>query len=40
MGFIFFDILAYIGALYVDRDLEYCQVFAEVCFFPRLKVTK
>ena len=27
---------AYLGALYVDKDLEYCQKFAEVCFFPRL----
>ena len=27
---------AYLGALYVDKDLEYCRVFAEVCFFPRL----
>ncbi len=28
---------AYIGALYVDKDLEYCRKFAEVCFFPRLR---
>ena len=27
---------AFIGALYIDKDLEYCQVFAQVCFFPRL----
>lgn len=27
---------AFIGALYIDKDLEYCQKFAEVCFFPRL----
>ena len=26
---------AFMGALYVDKDLEYCQVFAAVCFFPR-----
>ena len=26
---------AFLGALYVDKDLEYCQVFAAVCFFPR-----
>ena len=28
---------AFLGALYVDQDLEYCQVFAQVCFFPRLQ---
>ena len=28
---------AFLGALYVDKDLEYCQVFAAVCFFPRLQ---
>ncbi len=28
---------AYIGALYVDKDLAYCKTFAEVCFFPRLR---
>lgn len=28
---------AFLGALYVDQDLEYCQVFAHVCFFPRLQ---
>jgi len=27
---------AFMGALYVDKDLYYCQVFAQVCFFPRL----
>ena len=29
--------LSFLGALYVDKDLEYCQVFAAVCFFPRLQ---
>jgi hypothetical protein len=29
---------AFIGALYVDKGLEFCRVFAQVCFFPRLKV--
>lgn len=28
---------AFLGALYVDKDLTYCQVFANVCFFPRLQ---
>ncbi len=28
---------AYLGALYVDKDLEFCRTFAEVCFFPRLR---
>ena len=28
---------AFLGALYVDKDLRYCQVFANVCFFPRLQ---
>lgn len=28
---------AFLGALYVDKDLEYCQVFCQVCFFPRLQ---
>nr|XP_040577073.1 ribonuclease 3-like [Lepeophtheirus salmonis] len=28
---------ALIGAIYVDKDLNYCRVFAEVCFFPRLQ---
>ena len=27
---------ALIGAIYVDKDLDYCRTFAEVCFFPRL----
>lgn len=31
------DILeAFLGALYVDKDLEFCRKFSEVCFFPRL----
>ncbi|XP_064648980.1 uncharacterized protein LOC135501106 [Lineus longissimus] len=29
---------AFIGALYVDKGLDHCKVFAQVCFFPRLKV--
>jgi len=28
---------AFLGALYVDKDLEWCQIFANVCFFPRLE---
>jgi ribonuclease-3 len=28
---------ALLGALYVDKDLEFCRVFCQVCFFPRLK---
>ena len=28
---------AFLGALYVDKDLEWCTVFAHVCFFPRLQ---
>ncbi|KAI1732069.1 ribonuclease-III-like domain-containing protein [Ditylenchus destructor] len=28
---------AFLGALYVDRGLEYCRTFCQVCFFPRLK---
>ncbi|XP_017877532.1 ribonuclease 3 isoform X2 [Ceratina calcarata] len=28
---------AFLGALYVDKGLEYCQVFCDVCFFPRLQ---
>ena len=28
---------AFLGALYIDKDLEYCRVFANVCFFPRLQ---
>ena len=28
---------AFLGALYVDKGLEYCHVFCDVCFFPRLQ---
>ncbi|XP_069695951.1 ribonuclease 3 isoform X4 [Periplaneta americana] len=28
---------AFLGALYVDKGLDYCQVFCHVCFFPRLQ---
>lgn len=28
---------AFLGALYVDKGLEYCHVFCHVCFFPRLQ---
>uniref|UniRef100_T1IMV5 Ribonuclease 3 n=1 Tax=Strigamia maritima TaxID=126957 RepID=T1IMV5_STRMM len=28
---------AFLGALYVDKNLEYCKVFCQVCFFPRLQ---
>ncbi|KAJ8680738.1 hypothetical protein QAD02_016525 [Eretmocerus hayati] len=28
---------AFLGALYVDKDLLHCQVFCNVCFFPRLR---
>ena len=28
---------AFLGALYVDQGLEHCQVFCQVCFFPRLQ---
>ncbi len=28
---------AFLGALYVDKGLEYCQTFCHVCFFPRLQ---
>lgn len=28
---------AFLGALYVDKGLEYCTVFCQVCFFPRLE---
>ncbi|KAH9500714.1 hypothetical protein Btru_076335 [Bulinus truncatus] len=32
------DILeSFVGALFVDKDLEYCTAFCNVCFFPRLK---
>lgn len=27
---------AFLGALYIDKGLEHCQVFCNVCFFPRL----
>ncbi|XP_075231258.1 ribonuclease 3 drosha [Lycorma delicatula] len=28
---------AFLGALYVDKGLVYCEVFCNVCFFPRLQ---
>ncbi|XP_012275401.1 ribonuclease 3 [Orussus abietinus] len=28
---------AFLGALYVDKGLEFCHVFCHVCFFPRLQ---
>lgn len=28
---------AFLGALYVDKGLMHCQVFCNVCFFPRLQ---
>ncbi|KAG8194728.1 hypothetical protein JTE90_026377 [Oedothorax gibbosus] len=28
---------AFLGALYIDKDLGYCRKFCEVCFFPRLQ---
>lgn len=28
---------AFLGALYVDKGLRYCQTFCQVCLFPRLK---
>ncbi|KAJ6222600.1 hypothetical protein RDWZM_001145 [Blomia tropicalis] len=28
---------AFLGALYVDKGFEFCRVFCEVCFFPRLE---
>nr|KAI8732245.1 ribonuclease 3-like [Biomphalaria glabrata] len=32
------DILeSFVGALFVDKDLDYCTAFCNVCFFPRLK---
>ncbi|XP_077504177.1 ribonuclease 3 drosha isoform X4 [Amblyomma americanum] len=32
------DILeAFLGALFVDKGLEYCNAFCQVCFFPRLQ---
>lgn len=27
---------AFLGALYIDKGLTYCQAFCNVCFFPRL----
>ncbi|KAF6215586.1 hypothetical protein GE061_010342 [Apolygus lucorum] len=27
---------AFLGALYVDKGLQYCETFCNVCFFPRL----
>lgn len=29
---------AFLGALYVDRGIEICQTFCQVCLFPRLQV--
>ena len=28
---------AFLGALYVDKGLDYCKKFCETCFFPRLE---
>lgn len=28
---------AFLGALYVDKGMEYCKTFCNVCFFPRLQ---
>lgn len=28
---------SFLGALYVDSGMEYCKLFCDVCFFPRLK---
>lgn len=28
---------AFLGSLYVDKDLEYCETFCHVCLFPRLQ---
>ncbi|KAG5668838.1 hypothetical protein PVAND_016760 [Polypedilum vanderplanki] len=28
---------AFLGALYVDKDLIYCETFCQVCLFPRLQ---
>ncbi|CAK1543104.1 unnamed protein product [Leptosia nina] len=28
---------AFLGALYIDKNLEYCQVFCSACVFPRLQ---
>ncbi|XP_064089574.1 ribonuclease 3-like [Macrobrachium nipponense] len=27
---------AFLGALYIDRGLDHCRMFCQVCFFPRL----
>lgn len=29
---------ALLGALYVDRGLEFCETFCQVCLFPRLQI--
>lgn len=29
---------AFLGALYVDRGLEVCEMFCQVCLFPRLQI--
>ncbi|KAL5289251.1 DROSHA family protein [Megaselia abdita] len=29
---------AFLGALYVDKGLEYCEKFCHVCLFPRLQI--
>lgn len=29
---------AFLGALYVDKGLEYCEKFCQVCLFPRLQI--
>ncbi|XP_041368618.1 ribonuclease 3-like isoform X2 [Gigantopelta aegis] len=29
---------AFLGSLFVDKDLDYCRVFCQVCFFPRLRM--
>lgn len=29
---------AFLGALYVDRGLEFCETFCQVCLFPRLQI--
>lgn len=31
--------VAFIAALYIDKDLEFVHTFMNVCFFPRLKVS-
>ncbi|XP_026330964.1 ribonuclease 3 [Hyposmocoma kahamanoa] len=28
---------AFLGALYIDKNLDYCQVFCNACLFPRLQ---